>query len=90
MFYKVLTEYITKYLWVLIFYLLQENPSFDTERCSAFQCDVTKDDLSEHIALHSVDIVTLIFVLSAILPSKMDSVLSNIFKVGLILYIWPR
>lgn len=46
-----------------------------------FQCDLTKDDLLENIPPDSVDVVTLIFVLSAIHPDKMHLVLRNIYKV---------
>lgn len=46
-----------------------------------FQCDLTKDDLLENVPADSVDIVTLIFVLSAIHPDKMHLVLRNIYKV---------
>lgn len=48
-----------------------------------FQCDLTKDDILENIPADSVDVVTLIFVLSAIHPDKMHLVLKNIYKVKL-------
>lgn len=47
-----------------------------------FQCDLTKDDLLDNIPADSVDVVTLIFVLSAIHPDKMHLVLRNIYKVN--------
>ncbi|XP_047624526.1 tRNA N(3)-methylcytidine methyltransferase METTL6 isoform X3 [Phacochoerus africanus] len=59
----------------------EQNPLYDTERCKAFQCDLTKDDLLEHVPPESVDVVTLIFVLSAVHPDKMHLVLQNIYKV---------
>lgn len=46
-----------------------------------FQCDLTKDDLLDNIPADSVDVVTLIFVLSAIHPDRMHLVLRNIYKV---------
>lgn len=46
-----------------------------------FQCDLTKDDLLDNIPADSVDVVTLIFVLSAVHPDKMHLVLRNIYKV---------
>ncbi|KAL5786393.1 hypothetical protein ACOSQ2_008785 [Xanthoceras sorbifolium] len=53
-----------------------------TETCvSAFVCDLTIDDLSKHISPSSIDIVTMIFVLSAVSPEKMPLVLQNIRKV---------
>ncbi|XP_070289471.1 tRNA N(3)-cytidine methyltransferase METTL6 isoform X2 [Myotis yumanensis] len=60
---------------------VQQNPLYDTERCKVFQCDLTKDDLMEHVPPESVDVVLLIFVLSAVHPDKMHLVLQNIYKV---------
>ncbi|XP_009946775.1 PREDICTED: methyltransferase-like protein 6 isoform X2 [Leptosomus discolor] len=59
----------------------EKNALYSTERCKVFQCDLTKDDLLENIPADSVDVVTLIFVLSAIHPDKMHLVLKNIYKV---------
>lgn len=60
---------------------VKQNPLYDTERCKVFQCDLTKDDLLEHVPPESVDVVMLIFVLSAVHPDKMHLVLQNIYKV---------
>ncbi|KAJ6994647.1 hypothetical protein NC653_017452 [Populus alba x Populus x berolinensis] len=52
------------------------------ETCvGAFVCDLTVDDLSKEISPSSVDIVTMIFVLSAVSPEKMPLILQNIKKV---------
>lgn len=59
----------------------QKNPLYTPERCCAFQCDLTKDDLREHVPEGSVDVITLIFVLSAVHPDKMKLVLQNISRV---------
>ncbi|XP_058687681.1 tRNA N(3)-methylcytidine methyltransferase METTL6 isoform X1 [Poecile atricapillus] len=59
----------------------EKNALYTTERCKVFQCDLTKDDLLDNIPADSVDVVTLIFVLSAIHPDKMHLVLRNIYKV---------
>jgi len=59
----------------------QENGSYCETRCKAFQCDLTKDDIMQQVAKESVDYASLIFVLSAILPEKMVSVLQNIHEV---------
>ncbi|XP_064234742.1 tRNA N(3)-methylcytidine methyltransferase METTL6 isoform X2 [Aotus nancymaae] len=59
---------------------VKQNPLYDTERCKVFQCDLTKDDLLDHVPPESVDVVMLIFVLSAIHPDKMYLVLQNIYK----------
>lgn len=61
--------------------LLQQNALYCTERCLAFQCDLTKDDLQATIQVETVDVATLIFVLSAIHPEKMQKALEQIFKV---------
>lgn len=60
---------------------VKQNPLYDTQRCRVFQCDLTKDNLLENIPSESVDVVTLIFVLSAVHPEKMHLVLQNIYKV---------
>ncbi|XP_073899972.1 tRNA N(3)-cytidine methyltransferase METTL6 isoform X3 [Castor canadensis] len=59
----------------------EQNPLYNPERCKVFQCDLTKDDLLDHVPSESVDVVLLIFVLSAIHPEKMNLVLRNIYKV---------
>lgn len=69
---------------------VKQNPLYCPERCCAFQCDLTKDDLRENVAEGSVDVVTLIFVLSAIHPDKMKLALQNISRVlkpgGIVLF----
>eukprot|EP00794_Sanderia_malayensis_P003818 gene3818-4349_t len=70
--------------------LVKENPNYDSTRCHAFQCDLTKDCLTDAILPNSIDFVTIIFVMSAILPSKMPHVISNINKIlkpgGIVLF----
>ncbi|KAM9723190.1 tRNA N(3)-cytidine methyltransferase METTL6 [Menidia menidia] len=69
---------------------VKQNPLYCPERCCAFQCDLTKDDLIENVPKESVDVVTLIFVLSAVHPNKMKQVLENISRVlkpgGIVLF----
>ena len=48
---------------------------------NAFHCDLTADSLESHLSKCSVDIATLVFVLSAIHPDKMLAVLQNIIQV---------
>ncbi|KAM3873518.1 tRNA N(3)-cytidine methyltransferase METTL6 [Diretmus argenteus] len=60
---------------------VKQNALYCPERCSAFQCDLTKDDLRTNVPEGSVDVVTLIFVLSAIHPDKMSLALENISRV---------
>lgn len=65
----------------IILFVCQQNPLYCPERCCAFQCDLTKDDLRENVPEATVDVVTLIFVLSAVHPDKMKLVLQNISRV---------
>ncbi|KAM8869367.1 LOW QUALITY PROTEIN: tRNA N(3)-cytidine methyltransferase METTL6 [Spinachia spinachia] len=59
----------------------QKNPLYRPERCRAFQCDLTKDDLRAQVPEGGVDVVTLIFVLSAVHPDKMQLAVQNISRV---------
>lgn len=60
---------------------VKQHPWYNSERCKVFQCDLTRDDLLDHVPPESVDAVTLIFVLSAVHPEKMRLVLLNVYKV---------
>ena len=57
-------------------------PAFSEEKVNAFQCDLTMDTLESHIPQCSVDIGTLVFVLSAVHPDKMVAVLENIIQLN--------
>ncbi|XP_069814422.1 tRNA N(3)-methylcytidine methyltransferase METTL6 isoform X2 [Dendropsophus ebraccatus] len=59
----------------------EQNPFYNPDTCNAFQCDLTKDNLTDSIPADSVDVATLIFVLSAIHPDKMHLAAENIYKV---------
>lgn len=59
----------------------QQHPLYRPERCCSFQCDLTSDDLRDHVPEGGVDVVTLIFVLSAVHPDKMKLVSQNISRV---------
>ncbi|XP_042395619.1 uncharacterized methyltransferase C3H7.11-like isoform X1 [Zingiber officinale] len=58
--------------------LVKENGAFASDRLNTFVCDVTKDELSTTILPSSVDIVTMIFMLSAVSPINMPAVLQNV------------
>ncbi|XP_074564181.1 tRNA N(3)-methylcytidine methyltransferase trm141-like isoform X2 [Curcuma longa] len=58
--------------------LVKENGAFASDRLNTFVCDVTKDELSKTILPSSVDIVTMIFMLSAVSPMNMPAVLQNV------------
>ena len=49
---------------------VKDNPLYEEADIEAFQCDITTDRLVEHLGRESVDIVTCIFVMSAIHPDK--------------------
>ncbi|XP_019053883.1 PREDICTED: uncharacterized protein LOC104600653 isoform X2 [Nelumbo nucifera] len=61
--------------------LVKTHKDFMEDQINAFICDLTVDDLSKQIPPSSVDIVTMIFMLSAVSPEKMPLVLQNIRKV---------
>ncbi|XP_022731971.1 uncharacterized protein LOC111286328 isoform X2 [Durio zibethinus] len=61
--------------------LVKAHKDFTETHVSAFVCDLTTDDLSKQISPTSIDVVTMIFVLSAVSPEKMPLVLQNIKKV---------
>ncbi|XP_053744346.1 tRNA N(3)-methylcytidine methyltransferase METTL6 [Synchiropus splendidus] len=60
---------------------VKKNPLFCSDRCRAFTCDLTREDLRENVPEAGVDVVTLIFVLSAVHPDKMKQVVVNISRV---------
>ncbi|KAM7254574.1 hypothetical protein ACFE04_003954 [Oxalis oulophora] len=61
--------------------LVKSRVDFTEDRLNAFVCNVAEDDLSEKIGLSSVDVVTMIFTLSAVSPKKMAFILQNVKKV---------
>lgn len=61
--------------------LLKQNPLFSEEKVLAFQTDITTEDIFRHVSAESLDIITLIFVISAIDPSNYSKIASNLFKL---------
>ncbi|KAI7753570.1 hypothetical protein M8C21_003362, partial [Ambrosia artemisiifolia] len=61
--------------------LVKAHKDFNESKMNAFACDLTSDNLLNHIPSSSVDIVTMIFVLSAVSPEKMPLVLQNIKRI---------
>lgn len=61
--------------------VLESHSEFREERVNAFVCNVVNDDLSRNVNPSSVDVVTLIFMLSAVSPKKMPLILQNIKAV---------
>lgn len=70
--------------------IVRNNQKYDSKNMNVFQCDITTNDVVELVEEKSVDIVTLIFVLSAIHPEKFVSTLKTIHKLlkpgGLLLF----
>lgn len=54
---------------------------YDERYMKAFPCDITSEDVFETLTVGSLDIVTLIFVLSAIHPEKFHMTLATIFRL---------
>ncbi|KAB0800813.1 hypothetical protein PPYR_06552 [Photinus pyralis] len=69
---------------------VKSNPLYNEDNVRAFVADVTTDDIFTTLEQSTVDIVTLVFVLSAIHPEKFLKVLQNIFLLlkpgGIILF----
>lgn len=58
--------------------ILRQNPAFDPQRCRAFVCDVAHDEL-EGVAPGSIDIVLMVFALSAVPPDGFAATLQKVF-----------
>ncbi|XP_072270698.1 tRNA N(3)-cytidine methyltransferase METTL2A isoform X2 [Pyxicephalus adspersus] len=61
--------------------LVKTNPQYDPSRCLAFVHDLSDEKSSYPIPEGSLDVIVLIFVLSAILPSKMQVAISRLSKL---------
>lgn len=68
--------------------LVKSNPSYDENYIKAFVCDITTEDLLKEV--NNIDIITLIFVLSAIHPKHYDNVVRTLYSVlkpnGIVLF----
>lgn len=60
---------------------LKSNPSYNPSVINAFTCDIITDELLAKIPENSLDMVTAIFILSAIHPDNHQTVVSNIYKL---------
>ena len=60
--------------------LVKENADFNQNRCHAFVCDIADENSAIPFPDGSLDIIILIFVLSAIHPDKMQSVINRLGK----------
>ncbi len=70
--------------------ILKSNESYDSNRCSAFTYDITREDRELPFETNSVDIILMIYTLSSICPSKMKYVLRKLYEYlkpgGLLLF----
>ncbi|KAJ1961515.1 hypothetical protein IWQ62_003841 [Dispira parvispora] len=60
---------------------VKAHPGYNSGRCHAFVCDLTKDPLTDEVPADTVDLVSMIFVLSAIPPEKMVEAVRNVYRV---------
>lgn len=61
--------------------LVKKHKDFKADRINAFVCDIASEQLTENVEPSSADIVTMIFMLSAVAPDKMPIVLENVRSV---------
>ncbi|XP_058121358.1 tRNA N(3)-methylcytidine methyltransferase METTL6 [Anopheles ziemanni] len=61
--------------------LVRQHNLYDEQYMKAFPCDITTEEVFTTLPAGSLDIVTLIFVLSAIHPEKFRSVAGNIYRL---------
>lgn len=60
---------------------VKKNELYDETKIKAFQCDITSESIFDTIKEESVDIITMIFVLSAIHPEKFKIVAANLLRL---------
>lgn len=59
--------------------ILTHHEQFDAARCRAFVCDIARDELTG-VAPNSVDIVLMVFVLSALPPAAFAATLRKVYR----------
>ncbi|KAL4713985.1 hypothetical protein ACJJTC_005616 [Scirpophaga incertulas] len=60
--------------------IMTQNKLYDTNRCKVFVLDASKENWEVPFHEKSLDIIVLIFVLSAIDPTKMNIVINQVYK----------
>ncbi|CAG8460787.1 17686_t:CDS:2 [Cetraspora pellucida] len=70
--------------------VVKNNPAYDPQKSNAFFWDLTSENIPENIEPGSLDIVVLIFVMSAIHPQCWSQAVENVYKMlkpgGLVLF----
>lgn len=61
--------------------VVQSNRNYDTSRSLAFVWDLSSSDIPSEIEPESLDIIVLVFVLSALAPEQWEQAIKNIHKV---------
>ncbi|XP_061703400.1 tRNA N(3)-methylcytidine methyltransferase METTL2 [Syngnathoides biaculeatus] len=61
--------------------LVKANPEYDAGRCLAFACDLSDDSAAYPVPDGTLDVVVLIFVLSALHPDKMRASVSRLARL---------
>ncbi|KAG8566723.1 hypothetical protein GDO81_013348 [Engystomops pustulosus] len=61
--------------------IVKSSPNYDPSRCFAFVHDLSDENSSYPIPEESLDVIVMIFVLSAILPSKMQEAITRLSKL---------
>lgn len=61
--------------------IVKQNVLYSEDHLAAFACDVTTDDVFNTIQPGTIDIITLVFVLSAIHPDKFTTVVKNMWRL---------
>ncbi|XP_050521220.1 tRNA N(3)-methylcytidine methyltransferase METTL2A [Daktulosphaira vitifoliae] len=70
--------------------ILKNNPEYDASKCTAFVCDITSEEWNTPFELESLDIILLVFVLSAVQPNKLNQTINKFYNYlkpgGMILF----
>uniref|UniRef100_K3X6L9 Methyltransferase type 12 domain-containing protein n=1 Tax=Globisporangium ultimum (strain ATCC 200006 / CBS 805.95 / DAOM BR144) TaxID=431595 RepID=K3X6L9_GLOUD len=59
--------------------ILQQNPLYDASRCRAFVCDIAQEEFAG-VTPGSIDIVLMVFVMSALLPASFATTLQKVYN----------
>lgn len=70
--------------------IIKQTPQFESSRCTPFVLDLTEQSPSTPFPPNSIDVITAIFVVSAITPAKFKQVIKNLYTFvkpgGLVLF----